>query len=71
MRRTSVPSLSSTNAFAGTPIESGTGYIYVPAALIDSYKTETNWSAFAAQYRALEDYTVDGTVTGEMDESKI
>ena len=57
--------------FNGTPIESGTGYIYVPRALVDTYKTATNWSTFANQFRALEDYTVDGTVTGEIDESKI
>ena len=47
------------------------GYIYVPSALIDEYKTATNWATFADQFRALEDYTVDGTTTGELDESKI
>lgn len=47
------------------------GYIYVPAALVDTYKAATNWSTFADQFRALEDYTVDGTTTGELDESKI
>ena len=31
----------------------------------------TNWSTYAAQFRALEDYTVDGTTTGELDETKI
>ena len=43
-------------AFLETPIASGTGYIYVPAALIDTYKSATNWSAFADQFRAIEDY---------------
>ena len=47
------------------------GYIYVPRALVDSYKTATNWTTFADQFRALEDYTVDGTTTGEMDWDKI
>ena len=47
------------------------GYIYVPASLIENYKGATNWSTFATQFRALEDYTVDGTTTGELDESKI
>lgn len=47
------------------------GYIYVPKALIEDYKVATNWSNFATQFRALEDYTVDGTITGELDESKI
>lgn len=46
-------------------------YIYVPSALVDSYKSATNWSTYATQFRALEDYTVDGTITGELDESKI
>jgi hypothetical protein len=63
--------LSNTSAFNSTPIKSGTGYIYVPRALVDTYKTATNWSTYANQFRALEDYTVDGTVTGELDESKI
>lgn len=68
---TSIATLSSTSSFTGTPIASGTGYIYVPAALIDRYKTATNWSTYASQFRALEDYTVDGTTTGALDESKI
>ena len=46
-------------------------YIYVPAALVDSYKAATNWSTIADQFRALEDYTVDGTTTGELDPDKI
>lgn len=55
----------------GTPIESGNGYIYVRRSLIESYKSATGWSAYADQFRVLEDYTVDGTVTGELDETKI
>lgn len=52
-------------------ISNGTGYIYVPSALIEDYKVATNWATYADQFRALEDYTVDGTTTGELDESKI
>lgn len=70
LRAGNVASLGS-SALSSTHIDSGTGYIYVPASLIDSYKAATNWSAYAAQFRALEDYTVDGTITGELDESKI
>lgn len=47
------------------------GYIYVPRSLIDVYPTYANWSEVASQFRALEDYTVDGTTTGELDESKV
>lgn len=67
----SAATLSQVNSFNGTPIASGTGYIYVPRALVGTYKAATNWSTFANQFRALEDYTVDGTITGELDESKI
>lgn len=63
--------LRDTNGISATPIASGVGYIYVPSALIEQYKAATNWSTYAAQFRALEDYTVDGTVTGELDETKI
>lgn len=59
------------HAIEHTPIASGTGYIYVPSALIEDYKVATNWTTYAGQFRALEDYTVDGTTTGELDETKI
>ena len=51
-----VCTMSNSNAFHLTPIESGTGYIYVPAALVDSYKAATNWTKYANQIRAIEDY---------------
>lgn len=70
-KSTSICTLSNVNAINNSPIGKGTGYIYVPSALVDSYKTATNWSTFANQFRALEDYTVDGTVTGEFDRTKI
>ena len=63
--------LSGWSAFDDTPIYDGDGYIYVPSALIEQYKTATNWTYFATKFRALEDYTVDGTVTGALDTSKI
>jgi hypothetical protein len=46
-------------------------YVYVPSALLEEYKNYTNWSNYADKFRALEDYTVDGTVTGAFDETKI
>lgn len=59
------------SVFTGSSMESGECYIYVPSSLLDTYKTATNWSIYANQFRALESYTVDGTTTGELDESKI
>lgn len=57
LRSDSVCALANTSAFTSTLIAKGTGYVYVPAALIETYKTATNWSTFAAQFRAIEDYS--------------
>jgi hypothetical protein len=65
-----VCSLAGYNALSYSSIPT-IGYIYVPSALVERYKVATNWSEFAARFRALEDYTVDGTTTGELDPSKI
>ena len=51
-----VCTLNNSNVFENSAISWGTGYIYVPAALVDSYKAATNWSVYAAQIRAIEDY---------------
>lgn len=63
--------LGSSLSFKDNSFASGTGYIYVPSARLASYKAASNWSTYSARFRALEDYTVDGTITGELDESKI
>lgn len=56
LRSPSVCSLKNTNAIDVTKIKNGQGYIYVPRALVDSYKGATNWAAYANQFRAIEDY---------------
>lgn len=57
LRKTSsICTLSNANGVSGSGIGKGTGYVYVPSALIETYKTATNWSTFAAQFRAIEDY---------------
>ena len=83
MRAETIATLASTNAFnqcyhilgkvntTDNPDGLADGYIYVPRALVDTYKAATNWSTYASQFRALEDYTVDGTITGELDPTKI
>lgn len=60
-----VCTLVNVNAFdtSGIPTD---GYIYVPAALVDSYKAAEKWSTYAERFRALEEWTVDGTVTGAL-----
>lgn len=56
LRNTTMATLANVNAFTGSAVASGTGYIYVPSSLIDSYKSATNWSTYSAQFRAIEDY---------------
>lgn len=46
-------------------------YLYVPAALIDTYAASTTWCSIADKIRALEEYTLDGTVNGDLDFDKI
>jgi hypothetical protein len=55
-RADAICTLANKNALTDTAIANGTGYVYVPAALIETYKTASNWSTYAAQFRAIEDY---------------
>ena len=68
LRSSTMCTLSSTNSLSNTPIASGTGYIYVPSALVNSYKTATNWSTYASKFRAIEDYPDICNATGEVSE---
>lgn len=51
----SLCSLVNINAFGGTPIANGTGYIYVPDDLVEAYKGATNWSTYASQIKGLSE----------------
>ncbi len=63
--------IAESNAFHNSAIANGTGYIYVPADQVNRYKMDGVWGIYTDQIRALEDYTVDGTITGELDPDKI
>lgn len=56
-------------AFDDTPIITGTGFVYIPSSMWDYYAA--GYGNYIAIFRKLEDYTVDGTITGDLDESKI
>ena len=56
LRRPTMCVLNDVKALYKTPIANGTGYVYVPAALIDTYRNSTNWSSISDQIRAIEDY---------------
>ena len=71
IRYNRVATLRGTNALTGTKIAGGTGFIYTPRDYLAAYQSATNWATYSAQFRALEDYTIDGTTTGELDPNKI
>ena len=50
----SVCSLIGSAVFTSTQITSSTGSIYVPASLIDSYKSAKHWSYFSTQIFPIE-----------------
>lgn len=50
-----VCTLNSTYVFQDSSISSGDGYIYVPDNLVDTYKSQTNWSTFANQIKSMNE----------------
>ena len=56
LAKTTLVPLTDVNAFENSTVATGTGYIYVPSALVSEYKTATNWVTYASQIRAIEDY---------------
>ena len=50
----SICSLVTSAALSNTQITSSTGSIYVPASLVDSYKSANNWSYFSTQIFPIE-----------------
>ena len=44
-------------ALRGSKIASGTGYIYVPDNLVDSYKADSNWAALSAKIKGISEYS--------------
>lgn len=67
------------DTFNNTPIKNGTGFVYVPDDLLDSYKSATNWSTIADQIRPISMLYVENplawidaeynTMTGHGDEA--
>lgn len=51
-----IVTIQNTAVFTGSGVANGTGYVYVPSALVDTYKADSYWSSFANQIRAIEDY---------------
>lgn len=51
----SVCVLNNAPALGSTPIANGTGFIYVPDDMVETYKTATNWSSYASQIKPLSE----------------
>lgn len=63
LRSETMCTLGTTNPFYNTNIFRKTGYVYVPSALVNTYKADSAWSTYADQIRAIEDYPdICGTV---------
>lgn len=54
----SVFPMTNKNFFASTPIEDGTGYVYVPDNLVATYKARTNWTTYADQIKPISELEV-------------
>lgn len=66
------------NALDDTPMLTGTGHVYVPTTMYEYYREGYEETLntlmpgfFGILFRKIEDYTVDGTVTGDLDPDKI
>ena len=56
LRLNRVSQLKTADVFNNTPIENGTGYIYVPDDLVEQYKTANNWSNYASQIKPISEW---------------
>ncbi len=70
-----IPSIGDAT-FSATPFDVGVGYLYVPRTMYQSYEEDRgegwiNYRPANMTIRILEDYTVDGTIWGELDPAKI
>lgn len=55
LRSESVCALGAVSALDSTPIASGSGYIYVPSALVSEYKAAPNWIDYEAQIKSIDE----------------
>lgn len=55
-RTDTITQLTASGVFNNCDIGKGTGGIYVPRALLSTYKNASNWSTYATQIVAIEDY---------------
>ena len=51
--------ITNVNAFSNSLIASGTGYVYVPDNMVETYKTATNWSTYADQIKPISELPIE------------
>jgi hypothetical protein len=51
--------LRSINAFTGSGIANGTGFVYFEDSFVEQYRNLTNWSVYASQIKPLSDLEVE------------
>ena len=59
LRENSVVELDGTQHFYNTKIENGTGYIYVPNDLVNSYRIDEKWVAYGNQICSINELEVE------------
>lgn len=58
INRQDVFKMTNINMFNNTPISNGTGYVYVPDNMVETYKSATNWSNYANQIKPMSELEV-------------
>lgn len=58
INRQDVFKMTNINMFNNTPIANGTGYVYVPDNMVETYKSATNWSNYADQIKPTSELEV-------------
>lgn len=58
INRQDVFKMTNINMFNNTPISNGTGYVYVPDNMVETYKSATNWSNYADQIKPMSELEV-------------
>lgn len=56
LANTSLVTLANTDAFTNSGIGYGTGFVYVPDNLVNTYKSAANWSTYASQIKPISEY---------------
>ena len=59
INRQDIFKMTATSFFANTPIASGTGYVYVPDNMVETYKSATNWSDYSSQIKPISELVED------------